>query len=145
MKTQFKIRIGLIKPVRRMVVGRTIKATDRAWREAMFGLGGSRRRLGGVRLGVVDGQPLALIVELQTERITDGGSPWVITGGERSYAMIGPAAVYNDAGFGPADLGISLDRLKEMVRFDPDPTLLEAALRNTKELEDSDDVGRRIV
>ena len=144
MKTQLTFRIGLIKPAKALVVGRSIKATDRAWREAIFGFGGTRKRLGGIKLGMVDGQPLALICELQTESTTTG-APWVITGAERPYALVGPAAVYNDAGFGPATLGISIDRLREIVRFDPDPTLLLAALRNTRELEDEDNAGRKLV
>lgn len=144
MKQLMQFRIGLVKPVKRLVVGRTIKATDKAWREAIFGFGGTRKRLGGVRLGTVDGQPLALIAELQTAVVSEG-SPWVIRGGDRSYALIGPAAVYNDAGYGPATLGISIDRLKELVDFEPDEALMAEALRNTTDLEGEDHAGRKLV
>lgn len=144
MKTDFKIRIGLVKPVKALVVGRTIKTTDRAWKEAMFGLGGSRKRIGGVRLGTIDGQPLALIAELQSE-IVQGRGIWTIDAEKGPFAFIGVAAVYNDAGFGPASLGISIDRLKELVSFFPSPEKLEQALRRTKDVEESDDIGRRLV
>jgi hypothetical protein len=146
-KQQFYFRIGLIKPVKALIVGRTIKASDKAWREAIFGFGGTRKRLGGVKLGTVDGQPLAMIVELQTAKFDrlPAGAPWVIRGEKRMYALLGPAAVFNDAGFGPATLGISIDRLKELVTFDPDAETLGEALRQTHELEDTDDDGRKLI
>jgi hypothetical protein len=144
MKTQLSLRIGLIKPVKALVVGRTIKATDRAWKEAMFGLGGSRRRIGGIRLGTIDGQPLALIAELQTEVFHEHGH-WTIESEKGLYALIGPAAVYNDAGFGPATLGISIDRLKELVTFNPNVVQMAEGLKRTLALQESDNDGRRLV
>jgi hypothetical protein len=144
MKTQLSLRIGLIKPVRALVVGRTIKATDRAWKEAMFGLGGSRRRIGGIRLGMIDGQPLALIAELQTE-IVQGHGYWTIDSENGLYAIIGPAAVYNDVGYGPATLGISIDRLKELVTFNPNVVQMAEGLERTLALQESDDGQRRLV
>lgn len=130
---ELSFAIGLVKPVKGLVVKRIIKATDRAWREAIFGLGGSKKRIGGVRLGTIDGQPLALIAELQTEARSN--SPiWTFQAKGGVLAFMGPAAVYNDAGFGPASLGISIDRLKELVDFLPDPVTLPDGLRRTLDM-----------
>lgn len=138
MKTQLQFRIGLVKPAKELVVGRSIKATDKAWREAIFGLGGSRKRIGGVKIGAVDGQPLAVIAELQTE-VRPGTPIWTIQGEHGIYAIAGPAAVYNDLGYGPATLGISLDRLKDLVAFNPEWAALKEGLRRTLEARSQTD------
>lgn len=145
MKTQLQFRIGLVKPVKALVVGRTIKAKDSAWRTAIFGMGGSRKRIGGVRLGTVDGQPLALIAELQSEIDSSEHGIWTIQGEKGLYALIGPAAVYNDAGYGPATLGLSIDRLKELITFAPDVEQMKEGLARTLELQKGDHAGRKLV
>lgn len=145
MKRSFqRFHIGLVKPVKALVVSRSIKATDEAWREAIFGLGGSRKRIGGIRLGTIDGQPLALLCELQTEIVKESAY-WTIESEKGLYAIIGPAAIYNDAGFGPANIGISIGRLKELVTFNPDVEQMAEGLRRTLELQESDDAKRRLV
>jgi hypothetical protein len=129
MKVQLSFRIGIVKPVKRIIAGRTIKATDRAWREAIFGLGGSKKRIGGAKIGAVDSQPLAVIAQMPED--AGDGPAWTISTDVGVWGFIGPAAVYNDASFGPATLGISVDRLREIVTFDPDPSELSAALAQT--------------
>lgn len=130
--SQMRFRIGLVKPVSRMIVGRTIKATDKAWREAIFGLGGSRKRIAGLKFGNVEGQPLAVITELQ-ENIAPGTPVWTIETPRGLFAFAGPGAIYNDMGFGPGSLGVGIDRLKELIQFDPDPVALQEALQRTLE------------
>jgi len=135
-------RIGLVKPAKQMVVGRSIKATDKAWREAIFGLGGSRKRIGGIKLGTVHGQPLALLAELQTE-VRDGLQVFLIQGEHCTYGIAGPAAVYNDLGYGPATLGISMNQLQALVTFDPSPEALADALRRTAEWSQNANAAQR--
>ena len=130
MKAQLRFSIGLVKPSKRLVARRQIKATDRAWREAIFGLGGSRKRIGGAQIGMIDGQPIAVIAELPEEVDTDLPH-WAIETTEGLWAFVGPAAVYNDAGYGPASLGLALDRLRELVLFDLDAETLQSGLRRT--------------
>jgi hypothetical protein len=127
-----EFRVGIVKPVKRMVFRTTIRATDRAWRTAIFGMGGSKKRIAGAKIGVVDGQPLAVIGELP-EEVADGTPVWTITTEQGLWAFAGPCAIFNDAGFGPATLGISRDRLVEIVGFDPDPAALEEGLQRTLE------------
>jgi hypothetical protein len=124
--------IGLVRPVKARVFKATIRATDRAWRTAIFGMGGSNKRIAGARIGVVDGQPLAVIAELQSE-CAHGTPVWTIETEAGLWAFIGPAAIYNDAGFGPATLGITRDRLAEIVKFNPDPVALQEGLQRTIE------------
>jgi hypothetical protein len=132
LKSHLQFRIGLVKPDKRLIVGRTIKATDHAWRTAIFGMGGSKKRIGGVKIGAIDGQPLALIAELQTE-VLPGLPIWTIQGEHGIYGIAGPGAVYNDLGYGPATLGISIDRLMDLVDFDPEPEAMKEGLRRTLE------------
>ena len=130
MKRQLQFRIALVKPAKKLVVGRTIKATDHAWRSAIFGLGGSRKRIAGIKFGMIDGQPIAALTELQ-ENVETGAPVWTIETPRGLFAFAGPGAVYNDLGYGPGTLGLSIDRLREMVSFDPDPATLQEALRRT--------------
>lgn len=132
MKTQLRFRIGLVKPGKAFVRDQVIKATDWAWRTAIFGMGGTRKRIGGAKIGVVDGQPLAVIVELQAE-VPHGSPVWTIETETGLWAFCGPGAVFNDAGFGPASLGIPLERLKSIVTFNPEAKALEEGLRRTLE------------
>lgn len=131
MKPQMTFAIGLVKPVKRRVFRRFIKATDKSWREAIFGLGGSRKRIARASIGTIDGQPIRVICELQTEIVE--GVPWMIRSDTDTFAFVGPAAVYNDAGYGPASLGIALDQLEARVTFDPEPDVLKKALQATAE------------
>jgi hypothetical protein len=132
MKTQFRFRVAVVRPGKRIVAGQTVKATDHAWRTAIFGMGGSRRRLGRAHVGMIDGQPIAVIAELP-ETVEEGTPVWTLTTEKGLWAFSGPAAVHNDAGFGPAPIGISLDRLKEAICFDPDPAALAKGLKKTLE------------
>lgn len=125
-----RFTIGLVKPARRSVLKQTIRATDRAWRTAIFGLGGSRKRIAGAKIGIVDGQPLAVIGELP-EMVREGTPVFTIETENGLYAFAGPCAVYNDLGFGPGTLGITRERLAEIVKFDPDPAALQDGLRRT--------------
>lgn len=129
-KVQDAFRVGIIKPGKRIVARIPIKATDRAWRTAIFGLGGSSKRIGGVQIGNIDGQPLAVIGELPEE--VDHDLPhWAIETDQGLWAFIGPCAIYNDAGYGPATLGLTADRLRELVQFDLDPEVMQEGLRRT--------------
>lgn len=130
--------IGLVKPVKATCFRRSIKATDRAWREAIFGFGGTKRRIGGAQIGAVDGQPLAVIAELP-DTLADGTPIWTIETEAGLFAFAGPAAVYNDAGFGPATLGLDVERLREIITFDPDPEKIEDGLRRTIQTRSRDD------
>lgn len=125
-----KFVIGLVRPHRENVFTRSIKATDRAWREAIFGMGGSKKRIGGAKIGSVDGQPLAVIAELP--EATAARLPyWTIKTDAGLWAFAGPAAVYNDAGYGPATVGLTVDRLRELVDFNPEPQAMAEGLRRT--------------
>lgn len=130
MQAPQRFAIGLVKPVKANVYRRAIKATDRAWREAIFGFGRTNKRIGGVQIGVVDGQPLAVIGEMP-DAVAEGTPIWTIETESGLFAFAGPAAVYNDAGFGPATLGLDTDRLREIITFDPDPEKIEEGLRRT--------------
>lgn len=138
MKTQLRFSIGLVKPVKCIVSRRQIKATDRAWKEAIFGLGGSSKRIAGAQIGTVDMQPLAVIAELP-DAVADGTPIWTIQTDTGLYAFAGPAAVYNDAGFGPATLGIPIERLREIITFNPDPDAIQDGLRRTIKSRSRDD------
>jgi hypothetical protein len=122
--------IAIIKPNRRTIVTQQIKATDRAWRTAIFGLGGSKRRIGGAQLGPVLNQPLAVIGELP-EEVRAGAPVWTIRTDRGLFGFAGPCAVFNDAGFGPASIGLTRDNLLSIVEFDPDPAALAEGLKNT--------------
>lgn len=137
MRAQLQFGIGLVKPTKARIFRRVVKATDKAWREAIFGMGGSRKRIAGARIGPVDGQPLAVIVELQSE-CSPGTACWTIRTDKGLFAFAGPGAVYNDAGFGPATLALPLERLEAIVEFDPDPKALEEGLRRTLESRSPD-------
>lgn len=128
--SKLRFSVGLIKPVKRLVVRRQILATDRAWREAIFGLGGTQKRIGGARIGLVGAQPLAVIAELP-EEVDQDAPHWSIETDAGLWAFIGPGAVYNDAGFGPANLGITLETLQSIVRFDLPMDELQEGLRRT--------------
>lgn len=125
-------RIAVVKPNRRVVLFPRIRATDRAWRTAIFGIGGSSKRIGGAKIGAVRGQPLAVIGELP-EEVEPHLPVWTIETESGLYAFAGPCAVYNDAGFGPASIGIDRATLESIVAFDPEPERLAAGLKKTLE------------
>lgn len=130
--------IAIVKPNKAIVARHVIKATDRAWRTAIFGLGGSSKRIAGARLGTVLGQPLSVICELPA-MVKPGTPIWTIQGAIGLFAFAGPAAVFNDAGYGPANLGLSVDQLRGLIGFDPDPIALAEGLANTLKAREEKD------
>jgi hypothetical protein len=127
MKGVMRFSIGLVKPVKALAFKRSVRATDRAWKEAIFGLGGSSKTLASAVIGCVDGQPLKVIVESQAT-VRPGTPIWTIETDAGLWAFAGNGAVFNDAGYGPAALGIGLERLREIVIFNPEPKALHEAL-----------------
>lgn len=130
MKVQQYFAIGIVKPGKAFVARVRIKATDKEWRKAIFGMGGTKKRIAGARGFTIDGQPIAVIGELPDE-VADGTTAWLLRTDKGVYGFLGPCAVYNDAGFGPATLGITVDRLRECVEFDVPPERMQEALRST--------------
>lgn len=130
-------RIAIIKPVKRVILRVPVKATDRAWRTAIFGMGGGSRRLGGVRLGLIGISRVALIAELQSE-VADGTPVWTIRTDRGLFAIAGPAALFNDIGFGPAALTATPDELNEAINFDPSTEDMVAGLAATLEARNPD-------
>lgn len=130
MKRQTYFRIGIVRPGKAVVLDQRIKATDRAWRTAIFGMGGSKKRIAGAKLGMIDGQPIAVIGELPDE-VVEGTPIWTIQADDGLFAFAGNCAVYNDLGYGPATLGLDLERLRELINFDPEPEALQDGLRRT--------------
>lgn len=140
MKQQIRFTIGIVRPAKKLTLVQTIKATDRAWRTAIFGMGGSRKRIGGARIGNLHGQPLAVIAELPEE--VDHDQPhWAIETDDGLWAFIGPAAIYNDAGFGPATLALSHGELRDAVKFDLDVDALQDGLRRTLQVRGREEDG----
>lgn len=128
-------RVAIIKPVKKAILRLPVKATDRAWRTAIFGMGGGSKRLGGVRLGLIGISRVALICELPSE-VADGTPVWTITTDLGLFAIAGPAALYNDIGFGPAALTVTDEELRVAVNFDPDPDEMAAGLAATIKARD---------
>lgn len=137
MKTQLSFHIGVVKPNKRVVRLEMVKAKDSAWRRAIFGFGGSSKRIGGAVIGMVDGQPLSVIGELP-DTVADETPVWTITTDRGLFAFAGPCAVFNNAGFGPATLGITRIRLQSIVDFDPSPENMIAGLKRTLEARSQD-------
>ncbi len=122
--------IAVVKPERKSVLQKTVKASDRAWKEALFGIGGSKVNLGRARVGTLGGQPLSVIVQRPAE-VPDGTAVWTLRTQDGLFAFSGPGAVYGDASFGPAALLVDSDVLLAAIEFDPDPEALAEGLRNT--------------
>ncbi len=125
-----RIRICVVKPDKGTICLRQIKATDQAWREAMFGIRARKTRIAGARLGLIGIWPVATIVELPSE-VEPDTKIWTIRTDEGLFALAGPGAVYNDAGFGPASIGVPLDDLRRRIQFNPDPAEVEEGLART--------------
>lgn len=129
-KTIGRFQVAIIKPVKKVIVRLPVKATDRAWRTAIFGMGGGSKRIGGVRLGLIGISRVALICELPGE-VAAGTPVWTIKTDLGLFAIAGPAALYNDIGFGPAALTVTPEELRDAVNFDPDPEEMRAGLEAT--------------
>lgn len=136
-KTVGFFRVALIKPTKRVISRVPIKATDRAWRTAIFGMGGGRKRLGGVRLGSLGISRVALICELPSE-VAPNTPVWTIRTDLGLFAIAGPAALYNDIGFGPATLTATEEEVRSAINFDPDPAEMAAGLQATLTARDPD-------
>lgn len=124
--------IAIVRPSRKAVIEKTVKASDRAWRNAIFGLGGSKIALGRAQIGQIDGQPLAVLCQHFRDWPADAPH-WSIRTDRGLFAFAGPAAIYGNAGFGPAAILARRESLEAAIEFDPDPATLAEGLKRTTE------------